>query len=109
APPGLEGVGIYLAPLDVEAVHLFLDAKVSNAGRLASRMRALAATHAWPWYVLLVPSADAVLRQTEAIVATSDSGILDAAVRWFDLAAAVVAQHVPQAWCLDLDVPPPLV
>ena len=90
-------------------MHVFLDAKVSNAGRLASRMRALATTHAWPWHVLLVPSADAVLRQTEAIVATSDSGILDAAVRWFDLAATVVAQHVPQAWCVDLDVPPPLV
>jgi hypothetical protein len=50
-----------------------------------------------------------VLRQTAAIVATSDSGILDAMVRWFDLAAAVVAQQAPQAWCVDLDVPPPLV
>jgi hypothetical protein len=55
----------------------------------------------------LVPSADAVLRQAEAIVATSDSGILDTAVRWFDLAAAVIAQQIPQAWCVDLDVPPP--
>jgi hypothetical protein len=108
-PTALEAVGTYLAPLHLQAVHVFLDAKVSNAGRLASRMRALAAPHAWPWQVLLVPSADAVLRQTEAIVATSDSGILDADVCWFDLAAAVVAQQVPQAWCLDLDVPPPLV
>ena len=108
-PMALEALGTYLAPLHVHAVHVFLDAKVSNAGRLASRMRTLAATHAWPWQVLLVPSADAVLRQTEAIVATSDSGVLDAAVRWFDLAAAVVAQQVPQAWCVDLDVPPPRV
>jgi hypothetical protein len=105
----LEALGTYLAPLHVSAVYVFLDARVSNAGRLASRMRALAATHSWPWQVLLVPSADAVLRQTEAIVATSDSGILDASVHWFDLVAAVVAQQVPQAWCVDLDVPPPLV
>jgi hypothetical protein len=108
-PAALEALGTYLAPLHLQAVHVFLDAKVSNAGRLASRMRALATTHAWPWQVLLVPSADAVLRQTEAIVATSDSGILDAAVRWFDLAATVVAQQVPQVWCVDLDVPPSLV
>jgi hypothetical protein len=108
-PTALQALGTYLAPRHVHAVHVFLDAQVSNAGRLASRMRALAATHAWPWHVLLVPSADAVLRQTEAIVATSDSGILDTAVRWFDLAAAVVAQQVPQAWCLDLAVPPPVV
>jgi len=108
-PTALQALGTYLAPLHLQAVHVFLDAKVSNAGRLASRMRALATSHAWPWHVLLVPSADAVLRQTEAIVATSDSGILDAAVRWFDLATAVVTQHIPQAWCLDLDVPPPRV
>ena len=108
-PTALEALGTYLAPLHPPAVHIFLDAKVSNAGRLASRMRALATTHAWSWQVLLVPSADAVLRQAEAIVATSDSGILDAAMRWFDLAAVVVAQQVPQAWCLDLDVPPSLV
>jgi len=47
--------------------------------------------------------------QAEAIVATSDSAILDASVRWFDLAAAVVSQQVPQAWYLDFDVPPPPV
>jgi len=105
----LEAMGIYLGPLHLWAVHFVLDAQVSNSGRLASRMRALAAVHAWPWHVLLVPSADAVLRQTEAIVATSDSAILDASVRWFDLAAAVVSQQVPQARCLDLDVPPPPV
>jgi len=108
-PMALEALGTSLAPLHLQAVHVFLDAKVSNAGRLASRMRALATTNTWPWHVLLVPSADAVLRQTAAIVATSDSGILDAAVRWFDLAATVVAQYIPQAWCLDLDVPPPVV
>jgi len=50
-----------------------------------------------------------VLRQTEAIVATADSGILDTAVRWFDLATAVVAQQVPQVWCVALDVSPSLV
>jgi hypothetical protein len=108
-PTALQALGAYLTPRHVRAVHILLDAQVSNAGQLASRMRALAATHAWPWHVQLVPSADAALRQTEAIVATSDSGILDAAVRWFDLAAAVIAQHIPQAWCVDLDVPPPLV
>jgi hypothetical protein len=108
-PTALEALGAVLAPLHLQAVHIVLEAQVSNAGRLASRMRALAATHAWPWHVLLVPSADAVLTQTDAIVATSDSGILDAAVRWCDLAAAVVAQQVPEAWCLALDVPPPHV
>jgi hypothetical protein len=87
-------------------VQIWLDAPVSNAGQLAQQMRALAATHAWPWQVALVPQVDTVLRQSSAIVTTSDSGILDAHVCWYDLAAAVVAQDVPMAWCLDLNVPP---
>ena len=68
---------------------------------------ALAAAHAWPWEVLVVPQVDALLRQSSAIVATSDSGILDAPVRWYDLAAHVMTQYVPTAWCLDLNVLPP--
>jgi hypothetical protein len=72
-------------------------------------MRAQAATHGWPWQVDIVSNPDAVLRQTAAIVATSDSGILDAPVRWYDLAAAVVAHTAPAAWYLDLNLPPPTV
>lgn len=108
-PRGLEALGTVLAARHPQAVWLVLDAPVSNAGRLAQQMRALAATHGWPWHVELVPNADAVLRQTSAIVATSDSGILDAPVRWYDLATAVVADAVPAAWYLDLNVPPPTV
>ncbi len=52
---------------------------------LAQQMHALAAVHAWPWEVRLAPSADAVLRQT----------------------AAIVVHQGPTVWCLDLHVPPP--
>lgn len=106
-PRALLALGTVLAGLHVQTVRFVLDAPVSNAGRLAQQMRTLAATHAWPWEVHLVPSADAVLRQTAAIVATSDSGVLDAPVPWYDLAAAVVAHQEMAVWCLDLQVPPP--
>jgi hypothetical protein len=106
-PPALLALGTVLAALHLQTVRFVLDVPVSNAGRLAQQMRALAATHAWPWEVVLVPIADAILRQTAAMVATSDSGILDAPVRWYDLAAAVVAHQGRAVWCLDLHVPPP--
>ena len=106
-PRALDALGTVLAALHPQAVRLFLDAPVSNAGRLAQQMRALAAMHAWPWEVLVVPQVDAILRQSSAIVATSDSGILDAPGRWYDLASHVIAQYVPTAWCLDLNVSPP--
>jgi hypothetical protein len=105
----LEAIGHWLAAHGVREVLFLIDAMVSNSGRLASRMRTVAATHTWPWSVQLVPSADPLLQRTPEIVATSDSVILDKVERWFDLAAAVVQDLVPTAWYVDLDVPPPLV
>ncbi len=105
----LQALGTYLTPLGIKAVTFFIDAQVSNSGRLAGMMRTLAAAHGWPWEAILVPSADAVLRQTPEIVATSDSSILDHTGCWFGLAAAVVSWVAPQAWYVDLDVTPPTV
>jgi hypothetical protein len=55
-PTALEVLDTYLAPLQPGAVHFVLDAQVSTSGQLASRMRLLAARHAWPWDVLVVPN-----------------------------------------------------
>jgi hypothetical protein len=105
----LDAIGSWLAPRGVQEVVFFIDAVVSNSGRLASCIRATAAAHGWPWRALLVPSADPLLQHSADIVATSDSSILDQAVRWFDLAAAVIQHLVPHAWYVDLAVPPPVV
>lgn len=102
----LDAIGAWLAPLDVTQVEFLIDAVVSNSGRLASRIRRLATAQGWPWSARLVPSPDPILQRTTAIVATSDSSILDRAARWVDLAAAVIERIAPDAWTLDLNVPP---
>jgi hypothetical protein len=108
-PRALEAIGQYLASLGLQEVVFLIDAAVSNSGRLASKLRVLAATHAWPWQATLVPSADPILQGTTDIVATSDRAILDKATRCFDLAATVVQDIAPTVWCIDLDTPPPVV
>lgn len=105
----LEAIGICLTALAVKEVEFLLDAVVSNSGRLASRIRSLAAAHAWPWQACLVPSADPVLQRSTAIVATSDRAVIDKAERWIDLPSLVIPSIAPAAWCLDLAVSPPLV
>jgi hypothetical protein len=105
----LEAMGAWLTSCGVQEVEFLLDAVVSNSGCLASRIRALATTHAWPWSARLVPSADPILQRSADIVATSDSSILDRAARWLDLATAVIQTIAPEAWCLDLAVSPPVV
>lgn len=105
----LEAIGAWLVPLDVKEVEFLIDAAVSNSGRLASRIHTVATTYNWSWSARLVPSADPILQQTIDVVATSDSSILDKAARWLDLAAAVIQRIAPNAWYVDLDVPPPVV
>jgi hypothetical protein len=105
----LEAIGVVLASTRVCAVTFLIDAAVSNSGRLASRIRALAAAHEWPWQAELVPDADPVLQEAAGIVATSDSVVLDRVSRWCDVAGAVIQQAVPRVWCLDLATPPPRV
>jgi hypothetical protein len=105
----VHALGTWLAPLQPGEVVFFIDAQVSNSGRLAGMLRTMAAAHGWPWQARLVPNTDAILLQTSEIVATSDRQILDHAMRWYGLAAAVVLRVAPQAWYVDLDVAPPTV
>jgi hypothetical protein len=81
-----------------------LDQPVSNSGRLAQRIREMAAEGGWPWSVEVVMNPDKVLRSSDQIVVTADSNILDGAKRWINLGAILVTQRLPQAWVVDLMV-----
>jgi hypothetical protein len=62
----------------------------------------LAAVQGWQWRVELVHDPDSELAQSDEIIATADSGILDLCGSWFNLARETVQKHVPGAWVLDL-------
>lgn len=81
-----------------------LDAPVSNSGRLASMLRALARSGDLPWSVEVVADPDACLRHVDpgTVVASADAAILDACPAWIDLAGETIAKHVPDAWVIDL-------
>jgi len=101
-PRAAEALGAWLARAGAASVTVLLDAPVSNTGRMATLLRALAGRRGWPWEVALVPAADPLLKAAAGVVATSDGGILDAEVAWVDLAGAVVGESVPEARVLDL-------
>ncbi|HEX9998221.1 MAG TPA: DUF434 domain-containing protein [Abditibacterium sp.] len=101
--PAITMIGNFLASLSLEAVVWWLDAPVSNSGRLAGLIRELAEQNAWNWRVEMVPDADFAMKKLEnAIVATADSVILDVASAWFNLGAAIVARDIPSVWLVDL-------
>lgn len=93
--PGIVAVGEYLKQLAPRHVIWYLDAPVSNSGRLAGLIRDVACQSAWDWTVELVKDPDPLLSKSSGIVVTSDSCVLDRCERWFNLNRQIFAQMQP--------------
>ena len=100
--PALELIGQTLAGFGVCEALWLLDRPVSNSGRLKAIIEDLAGEQGWTWRVELAHDPDAELAQSDAIVATADSGILDLCGTWFNLAREIVERHLGDAWVLRL-------
>ena len=100
--PALELIGQTLAGFGVSEALWLLDRPVSNSGRLKKIIEDLAGQRGWTWQVDLVHDPDAELIQSDAIVATADSGILDLCGTWFNLARETVERRRGGAWVVDL-------
>lgn len=104
-PKAIALIGQTLARCGARAAVWYLDAPVSNSGRLKQLILEIAAAERWEWRVELVPDPDRVLAVSSAVVATADSAILDLCSRWFSLAREVVHEHIPEAWMVSLSDP----
>jgi hypothetical protein len=100
--PAAELIGGLLAELSVARAVWHLDRPVSNSGRLKTILEQTAEAHKWPWEIRLVPDPDKILRQTDQLVATADSGILDECGRWVNLARAAIDRRIPNANPVEL-------
>lgn len=83
-------------------VLFFLDAPISNSGRLRARLLERAQGWSVPVEAQLVPDPDRVLAGREDVV-TSDAAILESAVSWVSLTDSLLSE-IPGAWVLDLSL-----
>src|SRR5690606_469369 len=95
-------VGELLTEHEPRRVTWLFDRPVSNSGRLAQRVRELAAASGWPWEAKAVPDPDRELIATSDRIATSDGQILDACEAWVDLVGPLVTERIPDAWLVSL-------
>ncbi len=102
--PAVEAIGRVLERLGVSDVTWLLDRPVSNSGRLSVLVRQLARSRNWPWQVELVDNPDPLLTESQAVVASADSAVLDRCGLWLNLAREVVRAEVPEAVVVDLCV-----
>jgi hypothetical protein len=97
----LKLIGEAFRQLKVPEAKFFLDAPVSNSGRLRSRIL----EHAYNWGIAveveLIPNADPILSKMGRIV-TGDSIILDECKSWFNLSREIIEFYIKDAWIVKL-------
>jgi len=100
--PAVQLIGAFLKEKSVREARWLLDSPVSNSARLKTVIRELAEKDAWNWQVELLLSPDVELKQTDLMVATSDSVVLDHCKRWINLTTEIIEQKLPCAQVIDL-------
>ncbi len=92
--PALQLIGEFLQETRPASVHWLLDSPVSNSGRLAAQIRQVAVERGWNWSVRLVTDPDPVLQQTESIVCSADSVVLDRCGAWCNLGRQIILDSI---------------
>lgn len=85
----------------VRGLTWWLDAHVSNVGRIKTRLSDLA-PETIGWEIRVQESVDDALAESDRIVATSDSGILDRVAAWCSIEQAVSSDRVDGGPIRDL-------
>jgi hypothetical protein len=99
--PALELIVNFINSLRPAYVTWFLDKPVSNSGRLKKLMLDLLLAGFENWTVELVTAPDAELISGDAVVASSDSAVLDACRSWTNIPAALITKKIPSARLID--------
>lgn len=95
-------LGSTAAGWNVTQCRWLLDRPVGNSGRLKAALEAVAEESSWSWEVAVDFNPDRVLSETPAVVATSDSGVLDRSERWCNIVREIIAVEVKNAFVVDL-------
>jgi hypothetical protein len=102
--PAVQFIGEFLSGLGVTSALWLLDSPVSNSGRLKTLIGEMSSQDNWDWEIQLLPSPDAELIRTDAVVASSDSVVLDGCKQWVNLARAIIEQKLPETCLVDLSM-----
>ncbi len=100
--PAVQLIADFLGEVGADKALWLLDSPVSNSGRLKTLIGELARQNNWNWEIELLLSPDAELKKTDAVVASSDSVVLDGCKGWVNLATEIIKQKLPSAWIIDL-------
>jgi hypothetical protein len=100
--PAVKLINEFLKQAKVSKSLWLLDKPVSNSGRLKTLINKLAEENGWDCEIRLSISPDYELIETDSMVASSDSVVLDGCKKWVNLARAIIEQKLPKSWIIKL-------
>jgi len=95
--PAARLIGEHLHAMRPAGIDWYLDAPVSNSGRLRALLLEESARNGWDWSITLDNNPDRVLAASPAVAVSSDSWVIDHAGRWTNLADALLRERLPGA------------
>ncbi|ADZ81940.1 DUF434 domain-containing protein [Cellulosilyticum lentocellum] len=84
----------------IKKAHIFLDAPVSNSGRLKQLILEMSEAYPLEVRVEVINEVDAVLSGLKGVV-SSDAIILNKCESWINLNASIIEEKIPSSWCID--------
>jgi hypothetical protein len=93
-------IGEKLKSLNISGVIFYLDAPVSNTGKLKVRILELLSGYAYEVSVKLENKVDMLLKNKSHVI-TSDAIILNECISWINLADSIISEKIPYAKYVD--------
>ena len=100
-------IGVALSRLEPLESTWYLDSPISNSGQLKMLIQETASRYGWNWKVYVVHNPDRELIQTNSVIVSSDSWILDHTRAWTNLAKLIIESSIPDAPLIFLSKVPP--
>ena len=94
--PAIAVIALVLTKLQIADVLWLLDKPVSNSGRLKKQILEFAQQKELNWNVELVLNPDKTLIESDHIIATSDSAVLNKCSQWLNLARIIIDTISPE-------------
>jgi hypothetical protein len=99
--PAAKIIGDYLSELALSQIKWLFDSPVSNSGRLKTALLEFAGKNKWGWQIELSMNPDKELIKSDAVVASSDSIVLDGCQQWLNL-SSIIVNKIKDAWTINL-------
>ena len=89
----VNAIGEFLSEMKIKKAVFYLDAPVSNSGRLGQKIKELFEKYDFETEIIIINEVDYALKQIDGIIVSGDAIILDNCKSWYNLVAKILEKE----------------